>query len=185
MGDEKGQAWALHGLSFSLFQMGRLEEASDANARALAAMRELGDKPGVADGLNAQAIIEWSRGDIAAARESFAQALAAYKALGNDGWDELLCWEISRSWSSEMVRLSRHYAWRARPSRSTHVGRTRRVWRLGYINIAAYRIALGDVDGAREAAREGLRLARQAQHAHTASRSRCSISRCSWRCVEK
>ena len=64
-----------------------------------------------------------------------------------------------------MVRLSRHYAWRARPWRSNRVGRTRRTWRLGYDNIAAYRIALGDVDGAREAAREGLRWARQAQHA--------------------
>jgi len=36
---------------------------------------------------------------------------------------------------------------------------------LGYDNIAAYRIALGDVVGAREAAREALRLARQAQRA--------------------
>jgi hypothetical protein len=34
-----------------------------------------------------------------------------------------------------------------------------------YINIAAYRIAQGDVDGARESAREGLRWTRQAQHA--------------------
>jgi hypothetical protein len=32
-----------------------------------------------------------------------------------------------------------------------------------YLKIGAYRIALRDVDGAREAAREGLRLARQVQ----------------------
>ncbi len=36
---------------------------------------------------------------------------------------------------------------------------------LNYLNIAAYSIALGNVDGAREAAREGLRRARQAQFA--------------------
>jgi len=36
---------------------------------------------------------------------------------------------------------------------------------LSYLNIAAYRIALGDVDEAREAAREALRWARQAQYA--------------------
>ena len=36
---------------------------------------------------------------------------------------------------------------------------------VSYLNIAAYRIALGDVDGARETAREGLRWARQAQDA--------------------
>ncbi len=36
---------------------------------------------------------------------------------------------------------------------------------IGYNNMAAYRIALGDVAGVREAAGEGLRLARQAQYA--------------------
>ena len=36
---------------------------------------------------------------------------------------------------------------------------------VSYNNIAAYRIALGDVDRAREAAREGLRWARQTQNA--------------------
>ena len=64
--------------------MGRLEEASDVNARALAAMRTLGNKPGVADCLNVQAAIQPNRGDVAAARELYAQALAAYKALGNE-----------------------------------------------------------------------------------------------------
>ena len=44
--------------------------------------------------------------------------------------------------------------------------RGKNAWNLAtsYHNIAAYRIALGDVDGAREAAREGLRLARQEQN---------------------
>ena len=56
VGDEKGRAWALYGLAFSLYQMGRLEEAGEVNARALAAMRTLGDKPGVAECLNVQAV---------------------------------------------------------------------------------------------------------------------------------
>ena len=63
-----------------------------------------------------------------------------------------------------MVRSSRHCAWRARPWRSI-TWEERVGLALSYINIAAYRIALGDVDGAREAAREGLRWARQAQNA--------------------
>ena len=64
--------------------MGRLEEAGDVNARALAAMRTLGNKLGVADCLNVQAAIQQYCGDVAAARELYAQALAAYKALGNE-----------------------------------------------------------------------------------------------------
>lgn len=65
--------------------MGRLREAGDASARALAAMRALGSKSGVAGCLNQQAMIQWAGGDVAAARQSFAQALPAYKALGSDG----------------------------------------------------------------------------------------------------
>jgi hypothetical protein len=36
---------------------------------------------------------------------------------------------------------------------------------MSYNNIAAYRVAAGDLDGAREAACKGLRLAQQAQQA--------------------
>ena len=164
VGDEKGQAWALHGLSFSLFQMGRLEEASDANARALAAMRALGLKPGVADGLNAQAIIEWSRGDIAAARESFAQALAANKALGNDAWTAVVLGNLAElefgdGQVEQAVRLAGEgLETDARWKNASGLAAC-------YLNITAYRIALEDVGGAREGAREGLRWARQAQNA--------------------
>ena len=84
MSDETGQAWALRSIAFSLLQMGRLEEAGDANARALAAMRASGNKPGVVNSLNVQALIQRARGDVATARESFAQTLAAYKALGDE-----------------------------------------------------------------------------------------------------
>ena len=125
VGDETGQALALRVLVFSLYQMGRLEEAGDLNARALAAMRTLGNKAEAAACLNHRRRFSLARGDVAAARESCAQALAARKALG-DETGQLWCWEISRSWRSTRVRLSRHYAWRARHWRSTCGGKMRR-----------------------------------------------------------
>ena len=182
-GDEKGQACALDRLAVSLFQMGRLEEASDVNARALAAMRTLGDKPGVADCLNSQAAIQWYCGDVVAARELFAQALAAHKALETRP-GQLWCWEISRSWSSEMVRLSRHYAWRARPWRSNRVGRTRRIWRLATSTSLPIALRWETWMGRVRLLVRGC-AGRGKRRTHYASRSCCSISRCSWRCVEK
>jgi tetratricopeptide (TPR) repeat protein len=163
-GDEKGQARALLRLAFSLYQMGQLEEASDVNARALAAMRTLGDKPGVVDGLNTQAIIQRRRGDVATARELFAQALAACNALGNEAaapfvLANLAELEFGDGQVEQAVRLAGEVLeiW----SR----GKNASLLATGYLNMAAYRIALGDVNGAREAAREGLRWARQAQDA--------------------
>jgi hypothetical protein len=65
-----------------------------------------------------------------------------------------------------MVRLSRHYAGHARPWRSNRVARTREAWRLVTSTSLLIALRWGDVDGARESAREGLRWARQAQYAY-------------------
>ncbi len=160
--DEKGQAWALHHLAFNLFQMGRLEEASGVNARALAATRELGDKPGLADCLTMQALIQVSCGDIVAARELYAQALAAYKALGNEAGTATVLGNLAElEFADGQVEQALRFAGEAREIES----RGKNASALTLLNIVAYRIARGDVDGAPDAAHEGLRRARQAQHA--------------------
>jgi predicted ATPase/class 3 adenylate cyclase len=163
-GDEKGQAWALYSLAFSLFQMRQLEEASDVNARALAAMHTLGHKSGIAYCLNVRAGIQEIRGDVGAARESYAQVLAAWKALGDEAGTafvlaNLADLEFGDGQVEQALRL-------AGEALEIHA-RGKNVWNLAnaHSNTAAYRIALGDVDGARESAREGLRWARQAQYA--------------------
>jgi tetratricopeptide (TPR) repeat protein len=161
-GDETGQAWALVSLAFSLNQMGRLEEARDVNARAFAAMRKLGVKSGVAGCLNMQAIIQQRCGDIAGARESNARALAAYKDLGNESGTALVLTNLAElDFGDGRIEQAVHLAGevleiRLRGKNATNLA-------ICYLNIAAYRTALGDLDGAREAAREGLRWARQAQ----------------------
>ena len=162
VGDELGQAVALAGLANGLLDAGRLEEAADANARALAALRKMGRQPGVAHRLNVQATIEKARGDVAAARESYAQALAAFKELGRESGvaqvlGNLAEMEFADSRFYQAVRLA---------DEALEIelrGKDASGLAISYLNIAAYRIPLGDVDGAREAAREGLRLARQVQ----------------------
>lgn len=161
-GDEKGHAWALASLEHSLRQMGRLEEASDMNARALAAMRTLGDKPGVAYCLNRAANIHWDRGDAVAARELHAQSLAAYKVLGDEAGAALVLanlaeLEFGDGHAEQALRLG------GETLEIQLRGKNALALALSYINITAYRIALEEMDEARESAREALRSAQQAQ----------------------
>jgi predicted ATPase/DNA-binding CsgD family transcriptional regulator len=164
VGDDYGQACALNALGYSLFRMGRRGEASEAIARALAAMRELEDKAGVADCLNAQSIIQTPSGDVAAARDSYAQALAAYKALGNESGTAVVLRNLAElEFGDGRVAEAMRFVGEAL---EIHV-RGKNAFNLAttYNNIAAYRIALQDLGGAGEAARQGLRWARQAQYA--------------------
>jgi predicted ATPase/class 3 adenylate cyclase len=162
VGDEKGQAWALVALAFSVYQMGQLDEASDIAARVFASMRTFGNALGVAECLNLQASIRWSCGDVAAARDLYAQSLAAYKALEHESGTAMVLGnlaelEFADGQFEQSVRLAGEaLEIDARGKNATSLA-------IGYANIAAYRIAVGDVDGAPEAAREGLRLARQVQ----------------------
>jgi predicted ATPase/class 3 adenylate cyclase len=163
-GDEKGQARTLAFLANSLFQMGQLEEAANVSARALAAMRALGDAWGVANCLNIQAWLQESRGDVAAARELYAQTLTAYKALGNEvGTGLVLAGLAELEFADGQPERALRLAGEALEIQLR--GKNPSLLANSYLNTAAYRIALGDVAEAHGAAREGLRWARQAQHA--------------------
>ncbi len=162
VGDEKGRAWALHDLAFSLFQMGQLEEATEVNARALAALGECGDKPGVANSLIVRAAIQQRWGDVLATRELYAQALAAFKALGDETGAAMVLGnlaelEFADGRVEQALRLAREaLEIEARGKNATGLA-------ISHLNIVAYRIALGDVDGAREPAHEVLRRVQQVQ----------------------
>ena len=164
VGDENGQAWALSSIAFSLLQMGQLDEADDVSARGLAAMRALGDKRGVADCLNVRAAIQRRCGDVASARELFAQSLAAYKAVGDEAGATVVLVNLAElEFGDDRIEQAVRLAGEALVIRSRWKSATSLAG--SYVNIAAYRIALGDMKGARESAREGLRWAQQAQHA--------------------
>ena len=162
-GDAHGAARALVHLALGLYQTGLLEEASETNARALAALREYGDKGGIAGCLSEQGLIAFARGAKAEARDLCAQALGLYKALGHeiDAANLLTILadlEFSEEHAEQALRLV---------NEAIEIDSRRGVDALGlaidHTNSAAYRLALGDLDGGRASAREGLRFARLCQ----------------------
>jgi len=164
VGDGHGAAVALLELGFGLYQMGRLEESSEAYARALPALRKFRDKRGEAYCLNRQAFIHWYRGEIIPGRELYAQALEAFKALRDEVGTALVLGNLAElEFADGHVEQARRLG-----NESLDIfARGKNAMNLAsdYNNGAAYGIALGDVDRAREGAREGLRWARQAQWA--------------------
>ncbi|MBV8148257.1 MAG: hypothetical protein JO092_04120 [Candidatus Eremiobacteraeota bacterium] len=106
--------------------------------------------------------IESSRGDVRAARELQAQALAAFKALGNESGAAVVLvslaeLEFTDGHPEQALRaVSEAFEIRLRGKNATSIA-------IGHTNSAAYRIALSDLTGARDSAREGLRVARQAR----------------------
>jgi tetratricopeptide (TPR) repeat protein len=160
VGDARGAADAQRHLGFALFLMGRVEEARDTTVHALAASRASGEPHRVAASLEVLAIIEWSRGDLRAGRELYAQALAGMKAVGNEhGIAQMLAnmadMEFSAGNPERALRLAKESLEIRSLLKSPAI--------LSYVNMAAYCIALGDLSGARDSAREGLRLAQQVQ----------------------
>jgi tetratricopeptide (TPR) repeat protein len=116
----------------------------------------------VANSLNGLAAVQAYCGDVPAARELFTQALAAYKVLGDEAGAALVLSnlaevEFGEGQVEQAVRLADE-ALEIHSRRKSAVSLA-----LSYPNITAYRIALGDMDAARESAREGLRWAQQAQ----------------------
>jgi tetratricopeptide (TPR) repeat protein len=150
-------------LAWALYQMGRLDEAKATIELALTTARGCEDACTVASCLNTQADIARVRGDVRAGRELFVQALAAFKALGDESGIAIVLSNMA-----EMEFADGH------PEQALHAasealeihahGKNATSIANGHTNCAAYRIALGDLSAARNSAREGLRLARQARH---------------------
>ena len=160
LGDARGAGWNLISLSFGALQMGRLEDADAGCARALQKFQQVDDRVGIGSVLQQRASIADMRGDTSAARDLIAQAIAAFKLLGNDTGIALALGnlgeiEFKEGRPAEAVRL-------ASESLELHRnGKDRHNTTLACTNLGIYRIALGDIEGAREAARQGLSLARE------------------------
>jgi predicted ATPase len=162
VGDGRGAARAQVSLAAALFQMGRLDEAQAAVEHAVPVLRACGDAWHVANGLNVQGVVAFARGDIPAARELFAQSLAAFRMFGGESGAALV---LSNLAELEFSAGNPEQALSATDEALAllTLGKNVHSIAIGHVNIAAYRIALGDLSGARESAREGLRLGRQAR----------------------
>jgi len=159
VGDELGAAYALRSLAYSLLQMGKLDEGNVVINRAIAAFRDRKDDVGVASCLGLQGVSAYIQGDFALGRRYYVKAVAACKALG----DELATADVLGNFA-ELEFADSH------PERAlrlvseslaiTSGGKEMANRAIDHNNKAAYAIALGKLDEARESLREGLRWAR-------------------------
>ena len=162
VGDVRDTARAKARVAFALFLLGRLDEASVLIAQALEALRVCGDEHELPVWFSVQASIEGDRGDRRLGRELQAQALAAYKALGDEFGQAIV---LVNSGELEFTD--------GQPEQALHCvngaleilsrGKNADLLATAHGNRAAYCLALRDFMGARESAREALRLAAQAQ----------------------
>ncbi len=161
-------------LAFALYQMGLLDEARAAIEQALA--RDGGE----AHCLIGLAMIETSRGNLRTGRELFAQALAAFKALGYESGAAVVLGKVAElefadrnpQQALRAVNEALEIGLREKNAADVHISKGHN-YDAEYLymdisechnNSAAYRIALGDLTGARDSSQEGLRLARRVRN---------------------
>ncbi|HEV2879539.1 MAG TPA: hypothetical protein VGW96_08105, partial [Candidatus Eremiobacteraceae bacterium] len=163
LGDGRGLAHALNVLSWALYRAGRHAEAAVAIDRALGWFKEYADKRNVANCLRQQATIAEEQGDTAGARDLYKQALTVFKALGvqssvatvQAGIAEL---EFQEGNAAEALRcVTEALELGAWSKNASHLA-------IYHANCAAYRIALGMLDSARDAARDAVHWAREAKN---------------------
>jgi predicted ATPase/class 3 adenylate cyclase len=164
-GDRRGAARARRVRAASLFRMGRFDAARDVIVQTLATSREFGDRQRAAD-IALLGVIEYNRGELDAARSLYEEALNGFETLE----DQVGAASVLGSMAeleflvgnpAQALHLANEALEKVSPleKHSANVA----VW---HNNSAAYRIALGDLAGARESARAGLRCARQLQEEH-------------------
>jgi tetratricopeptide (TPR) repeat protein len=161
IGDRHGAARAQQKCGQALHRLGQLEKAREVITEALAVSRACGDTRS-APHLATLADIECRRGDFGAARELYAPALAGFKALRDELRTALVLGSMAElefaagdpKKALYLANEALELAFLGRPSANVAV------W---HNNSAAYRIALGDLTGARESAQEGLHFARRVQ----------------------
>jgi predicted ATPase len=161
-GNAQWAARAQRQLASALMQMGRHDEAQAMIEQALAASRACGDTSNAAICLTYHGFIACNGGNVRVARELFAQALAANKALGNESGTAVVLGNLAEL---EFADGHPEQALRA-VSEALEIwvrGKSATSIANGHTNSAGYRISLGDLTGARDSAREGLRVALQAR----------------------
>ena len=154
----RGAAYALRSLAYSLLQMGRVEEAHEAISRAIDGFSEEGHSAGVALCLSLQGVSAYNQGDYVSGRAFYLRAIAAFRALG----DELATANALGNLAE--LEFADGQPQRALESVAESLAITsgrKHATDLAIVhnNIAAYRIALGELDEAHDAAREALRWA--------------------------
>jgi predicted ATPase/DNA-binding CsgD family transcriptional regulator len=159
VGDLRGAAYSLRMLAYSLLQTGNTDEARRVIERAVAAFRERGDKVGIASCLGLLGVSAYAQGDLAGGRRHYIQAVAACREIG----DELATADVLGNFGElEFADGHPERALRLVTESLEITSRGKEVANLAidHNNRAAYCIALGRLQDARESACAGLRCAR-------------------------
>lgn len=161
LGDRVGVARALYRLGTGLRTLGRLQEAKNAFVQATDIFRQSGDKKDYAISIGGIATVDWILGNADEAHRLFDEQRRAAAALMDDELKTMCIanlaeLEFSRGNYEEAIALSLE-----------SIGLQRKNYfkvALDYCNLTAYRIALGQVEQARNDARSGLHWAQEVQN---------------------
>src|SRR5579872_179389 len=162
--DEQLAMHAVTILSSGCLQTGRMEQGLAISTKAAEYFRRTGQHGFLANTHAQLAIFEWSQGDIQAARRHFDEAIALSRGLE----DELITGRIKGNYAEfSFVEGEPEKALIAVLEAINIYARSKNFDFLTTFNnnSAAYRIALGDPDGAYAALVEGLKWAREGQSA--------------------
>ncbi len=148
-------------MAYGLFQAGRPQEAQPFIDRALQLVKESGLTRSLihAGALNVAALVALACGRTDEAEHSYAEALALHTTLGDEANAmgirlNMAEFKFSKGNAAEALELVRAI------EVQTHAARTDLNRSVALGNGAAYRLALGDISGARSAARDALQLTR-------------------------
>jgi predicted ATPase len=154
---------SLYQISVGLLHAGRAQEAEEANDLALQICREGGPKWSrrYATALAMRATIAQRDGRVDEARQFYTEALSLTTALGNSLEATALRGDLAEL-EFRAGNPARALEFVQAVAAAARHARARRVEISARANAAAYQLVLGDIDGARLAAREALELARGA-----------------------
>ncbi|MGC1380677.1 MAG: adenylate/guanylate cyclase domain-containing protein [Candidatus Baltobacteraceae bacterium] len=148
-------------MAFGLMQAGRTQEAYDAIERAMQLLKESGLTRSATHGsvLNNGAMVANDCGRLDEARQLYAEALALSTSLGDEEAATGIRLNLAEL-EFQMGNSERALELASGIEPATRGSRIKRYVIFALQNGAAYRLALGDVAGARAAALESLRLSR-------------------------
>ncbi len=158
----QGTARARRFIGWSLYHMGRFDEAREEIDRAAGASLSCGDESSAAYCLLLMGLIEMSRGDFATGRTLFNQGIAKLNALGDELGSSIALGNMAElEFASDDPMQALRYANQALAIVAT--GRTLALTAMWHANSAIYRVAVGDLAGATESARSAVELAQPEQ----------------------
>lgn len=162
LGDERGMIAALHSLGIGLYQLGQLETSEAVLRRSVRLANDIYDERGAAYSKNALAYVLGQRGDIEGARQCYEDVLSAHARSGDEGGRAIALRnraEFEFVQGNPPAAILHGNEALAIELRGKNLGR--QAW--CYANLAAYRVALGQLEDAQSCARSSLLLARELQ----------------------